>query len=248
MFNAESSKYPSELILHASGLRPTRPPEASSSLTACELQVESLIARLCEVPRQSSVEHAYRIGELITQELFGGDLEQLRARSGRDPVFRRLSAHPNLPVSHAGLWRAIGIYELFQRLPELRHRTQLGVTQLRAVLGLPKNVQVQLLQTAERERWTGQRIEAEAAACRASIDTRSRSNMTLFSRALKRLDQAALDLSLATDADVCQSISPEAARSARERIRAARAELDAFEAALERREPSAAEPPELSEA
>jgi hypothetical protein len=149
--------------------------------------VDALVADLRELARDATLELMIATGRLVVERLFGGDLGLLRSRGPKDTSLRRLAEHPGLPMSPASLSRAIGIYELTNRFPGLLKAKALGVAHLRAVLGLPPEVQERLLQAAVREAWSKAKLE-EAAAARREGRRRRRPALAVL-RSLRRLDR-----------------------------------------------------------
>jgi hypothetical protein len=125
--------------------------------------IEEVVADLCRMSRVSTLDFSVKVGEFVFLKIFAGDMEALRTRGLKDTSFRKLSAHPKLPFSAATLWRAVAIFDLSQRFPGLLQMKHLGVAHMRAVLGLPADVQERLLRIAETERWTKDRIEERAS-------------------------------------------------------------------------------------
>jgi hypothetical protein len=113
-----------------------------------------------------SLQWALEIGEMVFQRVFNGDERLLRARGKKNSSFRRLAADPELGMSPSSLWRAVAIYELSRRFPELAQYVHTGVGHISVVLGLPEPEQYGLLRAAESQRWTRRRLQREAAQLR----------------------------------------------------------------------------------
>lgn len=170
--------------------------------------VEQALAQIRHIARVSSLQLALDIGEVVFETVFEGDVAALRSRGPKHASFRRLALHPELPMSASNLWRAVAIYELSRRLPDLRRTTHLGVCHVRAVLGLPPREQKQLLARAESERWEVSQLEARAATRR-----RGRGGRPRKLEVLKALDKlrgvAALPLSTFSDRKAVRRMSSE---------------------------------------
>lgn len=113
-----------------------------------------------------SLQWALEVGEMVFQRVFNGDERLLRARGKKNSSFRRLAADPELGMSPSSLWRAVAIYELSRRFPELTQYVHTGVGHISVVLGLPEPDQYSLLRAAESQRWTRRRLQREAAQLR----------------------------------------------------------------------------------
>lgn len=132
-------------------------------------RLEGLVEELNGILRSGSVDLHLKLGRLIIERLFDGDASSWRARGTRDASFRRLAAHAgrDLALSASTLYRCVALCELADRIGAGVWR-RVGVSHLRAVLGLPDQQQRQLLHAAEVERWTVERLAGEATKARAA--------------------------------------------------------------------------------
>jgi hypothetical protein len=137
-----------------------------SSALATGDAIERTVAEIRHVTRVGTLALALDIGEIVFRRVFGSDVELVRRNGPKDVSFSKLAAHPDLPLSRASLWRAVALYELSLRVPRVKDSKHLGVSHLRAVLGLPARVQERLLTRAERQRWKVAELEAEATSTR----------------------------------------------------------------------------------
>ncbi len=115
-----------------------------------------------------SLQAALEVGEIVFRRIFKGDERLLRARGKKNGSFRKLASHPSLGMSPSSLWRAVAIFELSRRFPELSQYVHTGVGHISVVLGLPEAEQFKLLRATESERWTRRRLQKEAAAVRGA--------------------------------------------------------------------------------
>ncbi|MBK7578660.1 MAG: hypothetical protein IPI67_00505 [Myxococcales bacterium] len=136
--------------------------------------IEQAAAEIQHVARVGTLEMALSIGEIVFRRIFHGDAELLRLNGPKEVSFTQLADRSDLGISRANLWRAVGIYELSLRHPQLRESKHLGVTHVRAVLGLPARDQDRLLARAERERLGAAAIETAAACARKGHGGRPR--------------------------------------------------------------------------
>ncbi len=145
-----------------------RPSDISELLRAeepapvAEVLVERVAARLKAIGNGETLNQVLQIGETIFRELYQG--RRTRPRQGQSTAsLRQLAAHPDVGVKLTTLWRALSVYEMSLRFPQLFERTELGVSHFRAVAGLALEEQRALLQRAAEERWTKRRLELEVA-------------------------------------------------------------------------------------
>jgi len=108
-------------------------------LAGLETRVRQVINQLCVLARGATLDFTLRVGKVVVDSLYDGDLTAWRSRARKDYALRVLAASPDLPLSATALYRALAIYELSQRQPNAWQH--LGVSHLRAVLGLPNETQ-----------------------------------------------------------------------------------------------------------
>jgi hypothetical protein len=150
--------------------------------------ISNLLSTLANLVRTSKLEFTLKVGQVVIEQIYRGDLDRLRQRGPKDASFRKLAAHPRLPFSAVTLWRSVAIYELIQRFPGFAKAKHLGVAHLRAVLGLPHSAQERLLRAAETGRWSKDQLEERAAKHRKKGEGRTGRSPTIPAlRCLRRL-------------------------------------------------------------
>ncbi|HEY2514193.1 MAG TPA: hypothetical protein VGI39_25175 [Polyangiaceae bacterium] len=193
--------------------------------------IERVVDEVNTLYRVTTLSFALRVGRLIVDTFYGGDLEEWRKRGAKTMSFRRLARHPGIEVSPTVLYRAVAIYELAQRVGADGWQ-HISPTHMRLVLPLPAEHQGRLLGLADREQWSVARFRRELSAMKLERDRRGgrRSHGPLR----KALDHLGTSVSLCAEAlstEGAQDLSPESARSALELLR----ELRRAAAALEQR-------------
>lgn len=118
-----------------------------------------------------TIGEANEVGRIVVEEYYGG-IAEFHAGTGKGSL-RDLSDELGGRLSSATLWRAASIYVLGRRAPELLAAKHLRLSHLYAVLDLPRDHQLELLQRAERERWTSERLKQESPR----VPTRHRSGV-----------------------------------------------------------------------
>jgi HTH domain found in ParB protein len=141
--------------------------------TADDDVVDRLVIELNELQSRATLNLAIRMGALIIERVYGGDLSTWREHRAKETSFRRLAARSrrDLRVSPTFLYRAVALYELTRRLGE-RAVAGLTMTHLRVVLGLPDDEQARLLGAAATQSWSSERLEREAVRVRAMLVNR----------------------------------------------------------------------------
>ena len=160
-----------------------------------DLMAARVVQRINGIVESSSLELAVKIGRIVVEELYGGDIERWRARGPKEHTLRQVAADPRLSISASALFRALGIYELKLRMPEHPMWSELTATHARAVLGLPGPEQRRLLALATEQKWTTQAIERAAATSRAEHKSSrgGRPRKPRFARSLERAERALAD-------------------------------------------------------
>jgi len=103
----------------------------------------------------SSLAAAAEAGRLISEyRVKSYEQEAPRIGFASHCSFRRLGRLPGMPLSSASLCRAVTIYELSQRMPELIACRRVGIGHVSIVSKLPQDLQVHLLTLAEIHGWS----------------------------------------------------------------------------------------------
>jgi hypothetical protein len=123
--------------------------------------VEVVVAHIKRIARTASLEFALSVGALIIHHFYGGDAEAWRSRGPKVASFRRLSQHPQLPMSAGSLYRCVAMFEICDRLNAPSRWQHLRTSHLRLVIGLPHDEQERLLALANSKRWTVKRLQDE---------------------------------------------------------------------------------------
>lgn len=152
--------------------------------------IEATVKEVNEVSRQATLELSLRMGKIIVDRFYGGDLGAWRERGTTDASFRELAAHPDIVPSPSGIYRAVAVYELTERLVGVSGLKQLGVGHFRAVLGLAEKHQQKLLVTASEKGWKIDKLEDEVAAIRKREgDGRGRKADPGFVKGIRRIEK-----------------------------------------------------------
>lgn len=125
-------------------------------------ELNALVGKLTQVSREAHLDHAIRVGSLVIHYFYGGDLESWRSKGPKTASFRRLAMHPELPMSASVICRCVAIFDVCQRLDVVARWRRLTLSHLRLVLCLSASAQQHLLAEANAQRWTVNRLEAEA--------------------------------------------------------------------------------------
>ncbi len=128
--------------------------------------LEPVVRALRAVTATHSLQASLKAGEIIFRHVFEGNEQVLRARGKKCSSFRRLAAYPELKMSPSSLWRAVAVYELSRRFPEIGQYTHTGVGHVSVIFGLPAAEQFRLLRLTETQRWTRRYLQKVAGEVR----------------------------------------------------------------------------------
>jgi hypothetical protein len=161
-----------------------------SALIVSDAVVEALVRELNDLHRSATLEFALKVGRLIVQRFYGGDLTAWRSHAAKEASFRKLAARADrdLHISVSSLYRAVALFELCARI-DISARKHLGVAHLRAVLGLPAEQQQRLLRDAHDGAWTVRQVVAEAGKLRDKMDGRGRPPLLPFVKTVRRVSR-----------------------------------------------------------
>lgn len=169
------------------------PPPTDDSVALVPFTEEALSEVVTEINgilRDGAVQTMILVGRHVVRDCFDGDMAAWNKHGPKAASYRQLAEHPDLKISATGLHRAVGLYELDSRLG-VSERKQLTVTHLRAVLGLPEEVQRKLIEKAEEEGWSSTQMDdAAKVARRKTGNKRGRPPDPRVVKTLRRLVKA----------------------------------------------------------
>ncbi len=176
------------------------PHEASTLATRPD--IGGLVRELRELYYVKGIELMLRVGELILERLYGGNVARWHARYRKDTSFRKLQEHPDLPFKASTLSRAVSMYLLSQRRPDLLQMQNVSQSHLQEVLNLEAELQDYLLGRVEDEGWSVQKLRAEVSdrAVHRS-KRRGRTRALAFSKQLRSLKNVVEHRLLLKDTD-----------------------------------------------
>jgi len=154
----------------------------------------------------TGIELMLRIGELILERLYNGDVTRWKSRARKDISFRKLERHPGLPFKASMLSRAVSIYVLSRRRPDLPRLENVSQTHLQEILGLQSEVQDRLLAQIQEEKWSVQRLRAEVGNLAGEASHAGRQRMPAFSKRLRTLRSVVDNRFLVMDTDSLASL------------------------------------------
>jgi hypothetical protein len=137
--------------------------------------VDTLVEDLRKVYCGAGTMLMVRVGKLVLECLYGGDVDLWRARGRKDASFRKLAEHPQLPFSRANLARAVGIYVLSLRRPDLFELQGVGPCHLREILALDATSQDRLLTETSKNGWSVCRLHEEVGRSKGPSASRTAS-------------------------------------------------------------------------
>jgi hypothetical protein len=155
--------------------------------------IEEVVHQLNGICRTTGLEFALRVGAVIIHNFYDGDTRAWRDRGPKLHSFRRLAKHPDLLISPGALYRCVAVFELCERLHAPTRWRRLGASHLRAVLCIPVQKQASLLESANRERWSVQTLQAKARELRESRSRGGRRARSPLEKTLRALDQRVRD-------------------------------------------------------
>jgi hypothetical protein len=164
--------------------------EASQQLVTVGPQpdVAALVRDLRKLYYVKGVELMLRVGELILERLYEGDVTKWKSRCRKDFSFRKLQQHPDLPFKASMLSRAVSMYVLSHRRADLLALQNVSQTHLQEVLNLDPAVQDTLLLRVEQEKWSVQRLRAEVVRTLPALTKRAgRPRSPAFTKHLRHL-------------------------------------------------------------
>jgi hypothetical protein len=152
-----------------------------------------------------------KVGKLVLERLYGGDVNLWHARGRKDASFRKLAERPRLPFSRANLARAVGIYVLSLRRPDLFELQDVGPCHLREILTLEPAVQDRLLAQTTAQQWSVCRLHNEIQQLRSSDPSAHAADRLEFVALLRRWRTSVDARTLLQDAERIERLDPDEA-------------------------------------
>jgi hypothetical protein len=191
-------------------------PRSAVLTEATGADVERVVIELNRICKAATFDFSMRVGLLIIDNFYAGDLGAWRHRGEKSVSFRKLAKHPNLPMSPSSLYRCVAIYEVCVCLG-VDGWKHVSPTHVRTVLALPRHQQSELLHTAEAEAWTVRRLREAIVRLRSApdgqsaADTESRTRLRKMIRGLDACLGQTAQLVGSTGADI--PLSPDMVQS-----------------------------------
>lgn len=170
-----------------SGVGMTRESPQSLVTTGSQPDVAALVRDLRKLYYVKGIELMLRVGELILERLYEGDVTKWKSRCRKDFSFRKLQQHPDLPFKASMLSRAVSMYVLSRRRADLLALQNVSQTHLQEVLNLDPGLQDTLLSRVEQEKWSVQRLRAEVVQTLPTTRRAGRPRSPAFTKHLRHL-------------------------------------------------------------
>jgi hypothetical protein len=187
----------------------------NSPLPAPSREIDDVVEELRRLCHTTGLRLAIRVGRLVVERLYGGDAGLWRARGPKDVSLRKLQTHPRLPFHASTLSKSVSIYVLSNRRADLVEARHLCPSHLHEVLALPRDLQDQLIDDAERERWSVARLRSEVRLVRAHSSARGRPGrprLPSFVKSVHRLREDVNRRALLSDSDALTALGMDETR------------------------------------
>jgi hypothetical protein len=175
-----------------------------------------VVRHLNAIGKDATFDFACRVGKVVIDAFYAGEIDSWRVRdANKQPSFRKLSRHPELPMSAAALYRSVCIYEICDRLG-IRCWKNLSTSHLRLVIPLPPADQERVLRLAQDNSWSVRRLDEEVATMRApnarsAVDRGGRRRAGHLGKAMRSVENCscALEELLCAPDDASAKSAPE---------------------------------------
>jgi hypothetical protein len=195
--------------------------------------IDEVVRELHHLGHRAALDLALSVGRLIVEKFYGGRTDVWRQRSKRCASFRKLAARPDLPISAAGLYRAVAIYEVWQRIGDVATWKHVGASHLRAVLSLPAVDQDALLHRAETDNLSVRQLEVAVAELRAAgTDRRGRPRQSVVVRTVRQLERTIDGFQATVDGAQLDTLDESSVNELRTRLGRLRRRCDEIVASL----------------
>ncbi|HET7543096.1 MAG TPA: hypothetical protein VFK05_24655 [Polyangiaceae bacterium] len=129
--------------------------------------VEQVARELRELERRTGIDRTLAIGELILTRFFGSNaLAWRERRRNKNNSLRRLASRSDCPLSKSALHEAVGVYVAVLALPRVRTSGHITASHVASVLRLDETAREQILESADKERWSVRELRKNVVAFR----------------------------------------------------------------------------------
>jgi hypothetical protein len=150
----------------------------------------------------TGLQFVIRVGKIVMDRIFVGDARLWHSRGRKDASFRRLEQHPDLPFRASTLSKAVGVYFLSQRRPDLADFTNLQASHFQELVALADDLQDRLLAQANDHAWSVRRLRAEIRLLTPrGMTSRGRPRLPGFVRSLRQIRDHVNERRLLADTD-----------------------------------------------
>ena len=175
-----------------------------------EPDIDAIARELREPRGVTGLELALSIGRLMLERLYGGDIAVWHSRGRKDGSFRRLAKHPDLPFGPSTLSRAVGIYEISLRRPDLLGLRNVTWSHVRELLKLPSDQQDRLIDETSRNEWSVRRLRDEIGRVeRSEPPVARRAKTPRFAKFLRTLEGQITEAVLLRDVEQAEWLAIE---------------------------------------
>ena len=174
--------------------------------------LDNVVAELREIERRTGIERTLVIGELILNRFFAGDPSAWHdRRRNKNNSVRRLAERKDCPFSKSALNEAIAVHVAVLGLPCVRTLGHICASHVASVLRLSPDARQDILEHADRERWSVRELKQRVVALRrAHGERRGRPALDVENRVISKMQGALRELGDGTkQAQGLGTLSPE---------------------------------------
>jgi len=129
--------------------------------------LDRVVQELQEIQRGTGLERTLAVGKAVLSGFFGGNPQLWRdRRRNKNNSIRRLAERPDCPFCKSALNEAVGVYVAVVALPCVRTSGHITASHIAAPLVLSDQERSDVLERAERERWSVREIKQQVVALR----------------------------------------------------------------------------------
>ena len=129
--------------------------------------LDRVVQELQEIQRGTGLERTLAVGKVVLSGFFGDNPQLWRdRRRNKNNSIRRLAERPDCPFCKSALNEAVGVYVAVVALPCVRTSGHITASHIAAPLVLSDQERSDVLERAERERWSVREIKQQVVALR----------------------------------------------------------------------------------
>jgi hypothetical protein len=151
--------------------------------------IEGTAAEIRDCARAAKLEFASKVGRIVLERFYGGDVAAWHSHGRKDASLRKLADRlEDAHLSASALYRCVAIHAALQALGPLEQWHRVAPTHVSLVLPLPPDDQAALLREVEENGWSVDELKQRVRATKP-VKQRGRPLVPAFAKAIRKFQR-----------------------------------------------------------